>query len=213
MTARLAMRSVAFGVLLLTGTTLSAVAGGVEDNASAPNLVTFGPLARVNEGDHDFRQVVRISVPGSAGSVSVRVFDADTGGAHDEPKGGFDTQMRYSLFGEGATDRLWRDAAGVVQEKVEGTPLGTTSFGSDARADDRWTTLFTIDAGKGAVADDGRRSFLLPSAGRHQHSARQDGDTGDNPGADQFGLVQNFPPPHDKNGSGPRRAGFLFNLA
>ena len=67
-----------------------------------PGLVTFGPLARVNEGDHDFRQLIRFSLPAAAGTVQVRVFDPDAGGAYDEAKGGFDTATRFSLYGAGA---------------------------------------------------------------------------------------------------------------
>ena len=123
--------------------------------------MTFGPLARVNEGDHDFRQLIRFSLPAAAGTVHVRVFDPDTGGAYDEAKGGFDTATRFSLYGAGAMPRLSRDAAGVVQESIEGSALDSASFEADARTDASWTTLFSVDAGKGAEAADGRREFVL----------------------------------------------------
>ena len=141
---------------------LASVAGAAGEGASAdPALVTFGPLARINEGDHDFRQLIRISLPASAGTVKIRVFDPDAGGEFDEANGGFDTTTKFSLYGAGASPKLWRDAAGVVQESVEGTALDTASFATDAKTDGQWVTLFSTDAGKGAEAADGKRSFVL----------------------------------------------------
>ena len=135
--------------------------GSSETPPDNPRLVTFGPLARVNEGDHDFRQLIRFSLPASAGTVHVLVFDPDAGGAYDEAKGGFDTATRFSLYGAGATARLSRDAAGVVQESIEGSALDSASFEADAKTDASWTTLFSVDAGKGAEAAGGRREFVL----------------------------------------------------
>jgi PKD repeat protein len=128
---------------------------------AAPHLVTFGPMARVNEGDHDFRQVVRIAVPADAGRVHVRVFDPDTGGAFDEAKGGYDSTIRFSLFGAGARASIQRDDAGVMQEDVTGTPLGTVEFGRDETVDGSWATLFSVEAATGAETSEGLRSFLL----------------------------------------------------
>ncbi|BCH23264.1 PKD domain-containing protein [Mesorhizobium sp. L-8-3] len=136
------------------------VAAG-EEAPSDVGLVTFGPMARVNEGDHDFRQVVRIALPEAAGTVHVRVYDPDAAGTYDEPKAGFDTTTRFSLFGDGATARLSRDAAGVVQESIDGTPLATAEFGADPALDGRWTTLFSVDAAKGSRTAAGAREFLL----------------------------------------------------
>ena len=123
-------------------------------------------MALVNEGDHDFRQVVRISVPEGAGRLHVRLFDPDTGGGFDEPKGGFDTETRFSLFGDGAAARIFRDERGVVQESVEGTPLASASFRSDPALDGRWTTLGSTDASAGMAASGGRREFVLLIEGR-----------------------------------------------
>ncbi|MGO4832922.1 PKD domain-containing protein, partial [Rhizobiaceae sp. 2RAB30] len=134
-------------------------AGG--EGPSDVGLVTFGPLARVNEGDHDFRQIIRIELPEAAGFVHVRVYDPDAAGTYDEPKAGFDTTTRFSLFGDGATAHLWRDAAGVVQEGIDGTPLAAVEFGADPAVDGRWATLFSVDASKGSKTADGKRALLL----------------------------------------------------
>ena len=126
-----------------------------------PHLVVFGPQARVNEGDHDFRQVVRISVPGDAGRIHLRVFDPDTSGAFDEIMGGTDSTIRYSLFGAGARASIQRDADGIPRETVEGTALGSIEYGPDADVDGRWATLFSGEASAGSEGVDGGREFLL----------------------------------------------------
>ncbi|MEX0406578.1 PKD domain-containing protein [Aquibium sp. LZ166] len=134
---------------------------GIREEPTSPRLVTFGPDARINEGDHDFRQLIRLSVPADTGRVHVRVFDPDTGGTIDEPKGGFNSSIRFALFGAGGEARLWRDAAGVVQESVTGEPLGTVEFGRDEEADGRWVTLFSANAADGADAGENRREFVF----------------------------------------------------
>jgi PKD repeat protein len=128
---------------------------------AAPHLVTFGPKAPVSEGDHDFRQVIRIAVPADAGRIHVRVFDPDTGGAFDEAKGGYDSTFRFSLFGADARASIQRDDAGIMQEDVTGTPLDTVEYGRDETVDGRWATLFSVDAAAGGETSEGLRSFLL----------------------------------------------------
>ncbi|WP_187971090.1 PKD domain-containing protein [Aquibium microcysteis] len=152
---RRSLAGAAIAVLLL------APAAGRAEEPFEPHLVVFGPLARVNEGDHDFRQVVRVMVPADAGRIHLRVFDPDTGGAFDEAKGGYDSAIRFSLFGAGARAVIQRDGDGVPQERVEGTPLGTIDFGTDATADGRWATLFSAEASSGIEAAGGREFMLV----------------------------------------------------
>ncbi|QDZ01167.2 PKD domain-containing protein [Nitratireductor mangrovi] len=130
-----------------------------------PYLVTFGSDAVRQEGDHDFSQLLRFSVPADAGRVYVRVFDADTGGAHDEMQGSAGTSVRFSLYGDGAQTRLWRDDDGVVQETVSGEALGAMEFGADKEADDRWLTLFAADAESGSEEAGNRRGFIVAVEG------------------------------------------------
>ena len=106
---------------LLAGAWAAGYAPALAADTADPRLVTFGPLALVNEGDHDFRQVIRISVPEGAGRLHVRLFDPDTGGGFDEPKGGFDTETRFSLYGEGVAARIFRDERG--EQKGDGAEL------------------------------------------------------------------------------------------
>ncbi len=128
--------------------------------ADVPRLVTFGSRAPQSEGDHDFQQVIRISVPETAGQLHFRIFDPDVGGAHDEAMRGFNTRTRFSLYGAGAAVRLYRDADDVNQEDIEGEPLQSAEFAFDEAVDGRWETLFTADAASGAV-DGARRRFFI----------------------------------------------------
>ena len=157
MTARL-------GSILLTGVVM-AIASALVDNPGARaddalRLVTFGPRAQQFEGDHDFRQFVHISVPEGSGQLYLCLFDADISGDHDEPLRGFNTETRFSLYGEGGVPRLFRDEGGVVQEVIEGEPLGTATFGFDEAANGQWVTLFPLNAAEGAPDGD-RRGFVL----------------------------------------------------
>ncbi len=129
-----------------------------------PPLVTFGPSASQSEGDHDFKQLIRFSIPASAGRVYVRVFDPDVDGAHDEPLGGFASQTRFSLYGDGSVTSLLRDEDGVVQEIIRGEPLDTIDFGSDPQTDGKWKTLFSVEAGQG-IEDAEQREFILAVEG------------------------------------------------
>jgi PKD repeat protein len=151
--------------ILLAGCAAWPAAGAaLAQDKPTPLLVTFGPEAPVNEGDHDFRQLIRFSVPAETGRVDVRVFDPDTGGAFDE-QGGAVTVTRFSLFGAGAAAKLGRDAEGVVQESVEGAALDSKEFARDSAIDGQWSTLFSVDAGQGVEEADGRRSFALSVEG------------------------------------------------
>ncbi|QIS94692.1 PKD domain-containing protein [Nitratireductor mangrovi] len=150
--------------LLLAGA-VTTTAGAQEMGNAHPYLVTFGSDAVRQEGDHDFSQLLRFSVPADAGRVYVRVFDADTGGAHDEMQGSAGTNVRFSLYGDGAQTRLWRDDDGVVQETVIGEALGAMEFGADKEADDRWLTLFAADAESGSEEAGGRRGFIVAVEG------------------------------------------------
>ncbi len=130
----------------------------------APLLVVFGPAAPQSEGDHDWRQFIRFSVPEDAGRFFVRVFDPDVGGAHDEFLRGFGTETRFTLYGADATATLFRDPDGAIQEAVEGRSLETVTYGESPAADGRWNTLFAADAAQGRAVD-GRREFVLAVEG------------------------------------------------
>ena len=146
----------AAGWVALLGFGWSATAQAQE----TPLVVTYGPEAATAEGDPDFREVIFLSVPeGLEDRLYLRVFDPDTGGAHDlvydAPD---DTQVRFRLFGgEGA----YTGAAGAGVEPdadrlAAGVVLGEQMLGASAALDDRWQTLFTTTAAQGEAVD-GRR--------------------------------------------------------
>lgn len=147
---------------------VGSLAGGADARAqsqpapvdASPLLVTFGPLAPISEGDHDRKQFIRFSVPEGAGQLFVRVFDPDIGGTHDEFLIGYGTQTRFDLYGGSAGATLSRDADGAVQESIAGEPLASMTFGADDDANDRWNTLFSVDAAQGS-ANGPRREFVL----------------------------------------------------
>lgn len=127
---------------------------------ASPLLVTFGPLAPISEGDHDWKQFIRFSVPEGSGQLFVRVFDPDIGGTHDEFLTGYGTQTRFDLYGGSSVATLSRDEDGAVQESIVGEPIDSVTFGADADANDRWNTLFTVDSAKG-TENGPRRDFVL----------------------------------------------------
>jgi PKD repeat protein len=133
-------------------------------NVASPSLVTIGRAARRAEGDHDFRQVIRISVPEGVGRFFIKVFDPDIGGLHDELLAGFGSSTRFSLFGDGASVRIFRDRGRVAQEQVSGEPIASVVYGEDAEADGKWVSLFEVDAAQGSAAN-GMREFLLLADG------------------------------------------------
>ena len=69
--------------------------------AEEPLAVTYGPAALTAEGDQDFRETIYLRVSDTVKDrLYLRVFDADTGGAHDLRYGtGWNTSVRYALVG------------------------------------------------------------------------------------------------------------------
>ena len=161
------LRKFGMPLALLSGLLFASPATSQSDEEAsgpAPLLVVFGPAAPQSEGDHDWRQFIRFSVPEDAGRFFVRVFDPDVGGAHDEFLRGFGTETRFTLYGADATATLFRDPDGAIQEAVEGRSLETVTYGESPAADGRWNTLFAADAAQGRVVD-GRREFVLAVEG------------------------------------------------
>jgi len=158
-------RLIAAGLILLVATVAANAQQSGAKASADPLLITFGSGAGTFEGDHDFRQLVRFSVPLSvSGKLYVQVFDADTGGRHDEAIGGFNTQMTYSLYGGGGTAAVLRDEDGNPVEVTGGKVLVSRKIGADRKLDGKWTPLFAVDTADGKVmGEEGsrRREFFL----------------------------------------------------
>ncbi|MGH9161710.1 MAG: PKD domain-containing protein [Vicinamibacteraceae bacterium] len=125
-----------------------------------PLLVTYGHDNRPREGDPDFYQILYVSVPATLQDrISLRLFDPDTGGAHDLAFGWqTPSETRFAVFGGPAAYRP--EASRKPVQKERGRLLAERAFGADPDIDDTWQTLAELDPADGALVD-GRRVFRL----------------------------------------------------
>ena len=148
-----------------------------------PLDVVYGNAALSREGDLNHRYRVYVSLPAETDDrVYVRVFDPDTGGAHDTLYGaGFDTTTSFLLFGgDGAfTNAIGpvkvEDGAGAdpqrpPEEEAAGDVIYQTEFGPDGRGDDEWVALVPLTAAQGELID-GRAYFRLDILGTDGNDA------------------------------------------
>jgi hypothetical protein len=125
-----------------------------------PYLVTFGADSDTSWGDDDFCQVFFIRIPESQTEpIYIRVFDPDTGGELDEPKGEFDTKVRFSVYGgKGCYSEM--DPAGADPESnfESGIMLASRSFGTSNRFDTDWYSFGPLNPLEGEYVEkfDGR---------------------------------------------------------
>lgn len=114
---------------------------GVEENIAY--LVTFGKNAPEDWGDDDHCSVFFFSIPANhIQPFYIRIFDPDTGGQHDEEKGGFDTRTRFAIYG--GTGAFSEDASrGTNPDKGfdAGVVLDEKSFSSSEKYDNDWYTF------------------------------------------------------------------------
>lgn len=115
--------------------------------SAAAFVATFGSAAAPEEGDDDYVQIIFFEMPdGPADALYIRVFDADTGGANDEPgvtplTG--DTVMTYTVRGGGGaytTGDARSDHPSTVGIN-SGALLAQRVIGMDGTLDDQWLTL------------------------------------------------------------------------
>ena len=168
-------------------------------------VVTFGPAAPGSDGDDDHVQLIFFDVPDSySGDLFFRVFDANTGGAVDEPgewPATWDTTTTYTLRGDGA----YKDANARASHPIpagisSGALLAQTAIGSDGAYDGNWALVFGPFPASAGDLVSGRRVFKLAVEG----SAGNDGNyynvalstvTGDNiapPGSRVFAYSWTF---------------------
>jgi PKD repeat protein len=146
--------------------------------AVEPLSVAYGPDAATAEGDSDYREVLYLSVPDSTTDrLYLRVYDADTGGAHDTRYGkGWDTDIRYVVYGGRGAAIVPDDAvarpgesqhvpkAGAAAPAAAGKVLADRIMGENAAADDSWQTLASFLPAQGDHVD-GRYVFRLEAIG------------------------------------------------
>ena len=128
-------------------------APAVDENI--PGLITFGGNAVTSWGDDDFCQIFFFVIPSSHTSpVYLRVYDPDTGGDLDEPKGGFNTMVNFSIYGGTG---CWSDtAAQSIQPRGNfrsGYLMTERSFGNDPEFDKKWYTFGPLSPFEGEKAE------------------------------------------------------------
>lgn len=108
-----------------------------------PFLVTFGANSSTSWGDDDFCQIFFCLIPEKeTRPVYIRVFDPDTGNEHDEAKGSFDSEVRFSVYGgKGCwSEEDARDIDPIGNYK-SGRMLASKTFGNDPAYDNTWYTF------------------------------------------------------------------------
>ena len=133
-------------------------APAVDENI--PYLVTFGADSKTSWGDDDFCQIFFFKVPVSQKEpIFIRVYDPDTGGDLDEPKGEFNTTVRFSIYG-GTGCWSDKDAQGTspTGNYKSGVLLATKVFGNDPRYDKNYYTFGPFNPYEGELVErmDGR---------------------------------------------------------
>ena len=154
-----------------------------------PYLVTFGGNSDKSWGDDDFCQIFFFMTPKAhKDPVYIRIYDPDTGGEIDEPKGEFNTIIKFSVYGGKGT---WTgDDAKAIDPvgKFEcGILLDSRSFDNNPKFDQKWSTfgpfnplegefsekfdgyIFKVIA-KGISGDDGNlyKYFMSTNAGENK---------------------------------------------
>ncbi|MEN7546377.1 hypothetical protein AAG747_00565 [Rapidithrix thailandica] len=126
------------------------------EDENIPYLVTFGGHGLPTWGDDDRTQIFFFKVPAAyKGPVYLRVFDPDIGGALDEVRLGFNTKVKFSIYGGknaySAYER--RDVSGKESKgKYAGNLLVAKTFGNDPEYDSKWYTFGPFNPVEGEFA-------------------------------------------------------------
>ena len=128
-----------------------------------PLSVIYGPTASTAEGDHDYRELIFLSVPASLEDrLYLRIFDPDTGGDHDLAYGGSeDTETRYALSGgEGALSAVAALLDPGAEDLASGELIREANFAASGALDGKWLTVASFRPDQGELVGD-RRVFRL----------------------------------------------------
>ena len=142
------------------------VAPAVDENI--PHLVTFGGNSDTSWGDDDFCQIFFCVIPDSkVDPVYIRIYDPDTGGALDEPKGPFNTVVKFSVY---AGAGCWSDTAShsihPTGNYKSGYLMSSKTFGSDPAFDRKFYTFGPFNPLEGEYVEKlGGRVFKIIAEG------------------------------------------------
>ena len=129
-------------IILICGVELFSQSAPAADE-NIQYLVTFGADSETSWGDDDFCQVFFCKVPVSqTDPIFIRVYDPDTGGELDEPKGEYNTIIKFSVHGgNGCWSNEGAQAIDPVGNYRSGILLSAKSFGSDPKYDKNYHTF------------------------------------------------------------------------
>lgn len=139
------MASLCFSFLLMFGNTYSQRIPNESENIDY--VMTFGEAAPTTMGDDDHVQIFFFMVPMSHDqSIFIRIFDADTGGDHDELKNVANTKTRISLYGgKGSFSNEDARKTNPVGAYKSGTILFTKIFGNEVEYNSKWYSFGPIN--------------------------------------------------------------------
>lgn len=116
-------------------------------------LVTFGNQAPKGWGDDDYTQVFFFLIPQDfREAIYIRIFDPETGGELDQQNQGFNTKIKYSIYG-GKGTHSDPDARKVdpVGNYRSGILLDSKTFGSETTFDKKWYTFGPFNPTEGEL--------------------------------------------------------------
>jgi uncharacterized repeat protein (TIGR01451 family) len=128
-------------------------------------LSTYGrePVTAPENGDDDQIQVLFIDVPAGSGSLYIRIYDPECGGAYDEINGDpvCDTPFAFEIYGGDGTftdpdARTHLPTSGATS----GMQLDSVTFSSDPIWDEQWYSFGPFSYDQGELVN-GRRIFKL----------------------------------------------------
>lgn len=127
------------------------------EDENIPFLVTFGKDGATSWGDDDFSQTWFFAIPKEyKGRFYIRVFDPDTGGEHDEPKGEWNTRTQFSVYGgKGVDPEINEDSRGLqpTGNYKSGTLLASKIFGEDRQYDNKYYTFGPFNPAEGDYSE------------------------------------------------------------
>jgi len=118
-------------------------------------IVTFGKDAPSSTGDDDHVQIFFFTIPLSYDQpFYIRVFDPETGGEHDEAKGGYNTKSKFTVYG-GKGNFSNEDARKPNPEGNynSGNIVVSKIFGAEPTYDSKWYTFGPFNPAEGEVSE------------------------------------------------------------
>lgn len=140
-------------------------------NENIPFLVTFGKDSEKAWGDDDNNQIVFFSIPKEQKKpFFIRIYDPNTGGKHDENKGGFNTKTKFALYGSGCFSNKDEENKDPIGNYKRGNLIHSKIFGGESTYDDKWFSFGPINPLEGE---------LLPNLGGYIFKLVVEGVSGD----------------------------------